>query len=71
MIVGRIEFGPEVVITPQATLNGKQIEVALGFWKLLGLTVSVDMAPDNVCLDEDEMRRRNELARERLKRRAD
>lgn len=68
MIVGRIEFGQEVVITPRAIVHGEQVEVALGFWKFLGLEVSVDVAPDNVCFDEDEMRERNQRATERLKR---
>jgi hypothetical protein len=37
-------------------------------WKLLGLEVSVDMAPDNACFDEEEMKERNLAAALRLKR---
>ena len=67
-MVGRIEFGPQVVITPKAIVDGQHVEVALGLWKLLGLKVVVDMAPSNVCFDEEEMRERNLAAALRLKR---
>ncbi len=68
MIVGRIEFGPEIVLTPKARNASVEVDFPLGFWKLLGLEVSVDMAPDDVCLDEAKMKIRNELV---ARRRAD
>lgn len=67
MIVGRIEFGPEVIITPRVSVDGEQTEIGLGLWKLLGLEVAVDMTPDNVCFDEEEMKERNLAAALRLK----
>jgi hypothetical protein len=71
MIIGRIEFGPQLVITPRAYFQREEKqEIALGMWKLLGLEVSVDMASDNVCFDEEEMKERNLAAALRLKKRS-
>ena len=52
MIVSRIEFGPQLVIAPRASFNQREEkqEIALGLWKLLGLKVSVDIAPEQCLL---------------------
>lgn len=70
MIVGQIIFGPTITFAPKATIASEVRDLGLGVWKTLGLEVVVE--PDlqgfpAPCFDVDEMRRRNELAKERAR----